>query len=97
MQYESKEGQNIYDVCLQTYGILDLLLKLVTDNNLSSIGADFYFKIFTFDENLIKDNLLFNQINIEKINYITASQMQGLLTDSGIQITTDDGTNIFVD
>ena len=97
MLYESKEGQNIYDVCLQTYGILDYLLKLITENNLDSIGTQFKHKIFTFDEDLIVDYALFNKITSEKINYLTGMQLQGLLTDSGIQIQTDDGQDIFID
>ena len=97
MQYVSKNGQNIYDVCLQTYGVLEHLLKLVRDNNLSSIGAPFFNKEFFFDEDLVKDYLLFSKVNNENINYITEEGFRGLLTDSGIQILTDDGFMLFAD
>lgn len=97
MLYESKNGQNIYDVCLRTYGSLEHLVKLVQDNNLSSIGEPFYSKEFFFDEDLVEDYLLYSKLNNENINYITQAGFRGLLTDSGIQILTDDGFMLFAD
>ena len=32
LQYKSIDGQTIYDVCLMTYGDLNYLTKLITDN-----------------------------------------------------------------
>jgi len=31
--WQGREGQNIFDVCIQTYGILDEQIKLMNDNN----------------------------------------------------------------
>ena len=35
--YISQDGQSIYDVCLNTYGTLNLLVKLITDNNFPNV------------------------------------------------------------
>lgn len=96
MLYVSKEGQSIYDVCLQTYGTLEYLFKLIRDNNIGSVSAQFFHKEFFFDEDLVEDYLLYSKINNENINYITSVGFLGLLTDSGIQILTDDGFMLFV-
>jgi len=99
MQYESKKGQNIYDVCLQTYGVLEHLLKLVTDNNLGSVGANFEYKIFIFDENLIKDNALFNKVENEKIFYITAKSVivPAILQENGFYLLQENGYRILLE
>ena len=36
-KYISQDQQSIYDVCLNTYGSLNLLIKLMTDNNYPSL------------------------------------------------------------
>jgi hypothetical protein len=34
---QKRDGQSIYDLCLQSYGSLDLVYKLIQDNNLTNI------------------------------------------------------------
>jgi hypothetical protein len=63
----------IYDVCLNTYGTLDLLTKLMNDNNFP--GVNYYpenGRIFTFDETLIKNENIYNQAALNNIKYATA-------------------------
>lgn len=61
-KYIARPGQSIYDICLQTYGTLDLLTKLCIDNGLDGIEDAFPIgKIFTFDASLI-----FNLANYKK-------------------------------
>lgn len=48
------EGSTIWDVCLNTYGTLDLIVKLMTDNNFP--GVNEYPKagqVFLYDESLV--------------------------------------------
>lgn len=58
-------NSTIYDVCLNTYGTLDLLVKLMTDNNFTSIndypanGQE-----FVFDETLVANQAV-KQVNIK--------------------------------
>ena len=62
--YTAKDGQSIYDVCLNTYGTLNLLFKLIKDNKISSTNEQrLAGKVFTFDTSLIIDNSIFNVVN----------------------------------
>lgn len=57
--YTSQSGQSIHDVCLNTYATLDLLVKLMQDNNFG--GADsipYSGQVFVFDETLVADQNL---------------------------------------
>lgn len=63
----------IYDVCLNTYGTLDLLTKLMVDNNFP--GVNFYpenGQIFVFDETLISNELIYNQAVLNNVKYATS-------------------------
>ena len=57
--YKALDGQSLYDVCLQTYGSLNYLVKLMTDNNISNLDITSIAGIvFIFDERLTVDMLL---------------------------------------
>jgi len=92
MIYITKYNQSIYDVCLQTYGTLDYLLKLVTDNNINNLNTQILTKTsFIFDERLVIDRLLKDNNNRQNVTYNTATQVFGvkLTEESGIKITED--------
>jgi hypothetical protein len=56
--YKAVDGQSIFDVCLQTYGSLDFLMKLVGDSAFDSINGDPYSgQQFSYDDDLIVDQL----------------------------------------
>ncbi len=56
---QAVEGQSIYDICLQTYGSLDYLVKLLQDNNIASINVTPYSgQTFTWDETLATDQTI---------------------------------------
>lgn len=38
LEIKSLSGQTMYDLCLMSYGTLDLLLKLCTDNNVDNVN-----------------------------------------------------------
>lgn len=55
-QFNAISNSTIYDVCLNTYGTLDYLVKLMTDNNFG--GVNNYptnGQQFLFDETLVVD------------------------------------------
>lgn len=61
--YTSQNNQSVFDVCLQTYGDLNQMYKLLQDSGFSSILT--YPKIgtqFTFDNSLISDYSFYNQL-----------------------------------
>lgn len=71
--YKSIQGQSIYDVCLNTYGSLDYLTKLLSDNGIDSV--DTYPTVnqeFIWDNTFVADALR-NQVNNNgNITYATA-------------------------
>lgn len=100
--YSSKLNQSIYDVCLQTYGTLDMLVKLMTDNNISGLEDDFPAgTLFFFGETKTPGTKLQNisKTNFQQnIIYSTKYKSGGALqTDSSVNITTDSGIVIKVD
>lgn len=102
--YLAKQGQSIYDICLQTYGTLSLLsskesalLKLMTENQIGNIDEnEFNGKVFTFDEALIFDNSIFQKNQNENIFYITSNPLNYLLQDDGFLLLQDDGSKIII-
>ena len=55
----------IYDVCLNTYGTLDLLTKLMSDNNFGSVNNyPANGQQFKFDETLVANQAV-QQLNIK--------------------------------
>jgi hypothetical protein len=60
------EGQNLFDVCIQTYGILDDLIMLMNDNNvtwLNNLGEPFdvYKQPFIYDSSMIASSTVWNR------------------------------------
>jgi len=71
--YSALEGQSIFDICLQTYGSLDFLVKLLQDNNIASISiAPVSGQVFNWDETLTVDQVV-NQIS-QNSNIIYATK-----------------------
>jgi hypothetical protein len=71
--YYSQNNQSVYDICLQTYGSLNLLYKLIQDSNFSSI--DSYPDIntlFIFAPQKVTNKTIRNYIINQKIIFATA-------------------------
>lgn len=57
--YNAIAGQSIYDVCLQTYGSLDYLYKLMQDNGINGLNELVLSRqAFVWDDNLVVDQQL---------------------------------------
>lgn len=66
------DGSTIFDVCLNTYGTLDLLGKLMSDNNFP--GAATYpvaGQVFSFDETLVVNQQTFKRTALSGEKYAT--------------------------
>jgi len=72
--YIARSGQSLYDVCLQTYGSIDFIYKLITDNQIDNLNTyNLGRKQFIFDASLIAD-VSINQKNEDgNIFYATAT------------------------
>lgn len=53
---KSLSSQSIYDLCMMTYGTLDLLVKLCDDNNIEDVNdMPSTGEVFIYDDSLIKN------------------------------------------
>lgn len=65
--FYSKNNQNIFDICIQTYGDLNKMYKLVQDSNFESISKSVVIGTpFIFNDSLISNYPFYNQINGDK-------------------------------
>jgi len=72
--YSAIYGQSIFDVCLNTYGSLDYLLRLITDNDIPNINyTPFSGQKFTWDETLTADQAVNQTSQNGHIIYATAT------------------------
>jgi hypothetical protein len=52
--FQAVDMSTIYDVCLNTYGNLDLLVKLMVDNNFEGVNSyPVAGQLFTYDDTLV--------------------------------------------
>jgi hypothetical protein len=57
-KYKAIDGQSIFDICLQTYGSLDFLQKLIDDSGFDNANASPYSgQEFSYDDDLLVDQL----------------------------------------
>src|SRR3954447_26298775 len=76
--YPAVEGQSLYDVCLNTYGSLDFLLKMLVDSGVSDINqSPFSGQIFSFDPQLVVDQGINRQLIVTDTRYATAYSKLG--------------------
>lgn len=71
-EFEAVSGQLLKDVCLNTYGTLDQLVKLAKDNNID----DLQYKcktgdVFTFDTDLVQNLAVYRDIELNETKYLT--------------------------
>lgn len=72
-EFKAISNSTIFDVCLNTYGTIDLLGKLMTDNNHD--GVDVYpeqGQIYLYDDALVK--------NISVSSLYQSQQISGIFT-----------------
>lgn len=70
--YYAIAGQSIYDVCLQTYGALDYLFKLLQDNGINGLNEPVNSRQpFQWDETLVQDQQLNTSFLANGVRYAT--------------------------
>jgi hypothetical protein len=75
--YYAVPGQSLYDICLNTYGTLDYIVKLILDNNISGLS---YVPVsgqqFVYDTSLVYDQ------QITQLNYVYATSASDTVTNN---------------
>lgn len=75
--YKTYSNQNMLDICLNTYGSLNLLGKFIKENNIRNIVYNPPNNItFVFDNTLIANRIVYNLNNTYATNQLTSNVEQ---------------------
>lgn len=78
LSFKSVNGQSYYDICLNTYGSLDFMSKLLLDNGISDIESQVpTSKVWVWDETLNVDQAINQQATSGNIVYATSASITG--------------------
>ena len=70
--YSAVYGQSIFDVCLNTYGSLDNLVKLLRDSGTAGINdVPASGQVYVYDDSLVVDQQVNQAFNLAGIRYAT--------------------------
>lgn len=76
--FKVQNNSSLLDVCLQVYGSLDYLSKLITDNNLSGFSdTTILGKTLIYDTTLTQQSALFNKNLNSNTIYATVAPIGG--------------------
>lgn len=95
--FYSIANQTMIDLCLQSYGTTDLLVKFCNDNNVSSINyAPAIPQAFVYDETLVTDQRLNNYVFVTAIGIGDIGGDYYAPESGGGYYTSEDGGSIYV-
>lgn len=70
--YPAVYGQSLLDICLQVYGSLDLLLRMLLDSGIDNVNVTpASGQVFTYDDTLQTDQAIINKNALSGIVYAT--------------------------
>ena len=70
--YQAVYGQSLFDICLQLYGSLDFLYKLIQDSGIDSVNVvPFSGQLFIYDDEQVTDQAIINKNVLGNILYAT--------------------------
>lgn len=80
LQFKAISGSTLYNVCMNTYGSYDYIVKLMKDNKISNINQyPIAGQIFLYDETLV-----FNKLALGNVKYSTANKKpNGVIVTKG--------------
>jgi len=84
LQFKAVEGQSIYDICLQTYGSLDYMVKLLQDNGLANVNiSPFSGQIFVWDETLAADRTISRNTAVIYATKALSNELSNTIINAG--------------
>lgn len=89
-----REGQNIFDVCIQTYGILDMQIKLLNDNNLDFTSPVFE-QEFSYESTQIANSNIWNRTTGMNVIFSTGDAPEGGAYDSSFEFGSFEKTTVY--
>lgn len=83
-QFGIVDGQSLLDVCLNTYGSLDYLLRLIQDNGIENANANVQSgQIVVFEDSLVIDQSTIGQNQATGIFYATKQKINYRIGNKG--------------
>lgn len=103
--FRAVDGQSTYDICLNTYGTLDPLIKMLLDSGFSSVDSDpATGDAFVFDDDLIESQavgasgtILIGKIYATRYPTTTIDNPDALIDSDGSPIIDFDNVEINVE
>jgi len=75
LQFLPPKDATLFDICINTYGSLDLLYKLINDNNITNINAlATGFDRYIFDYSLVVNYDRYQKIQNETFRFVTGQK-----------------------
>lgn len=102
-QKRGLENQSIYDLCLQEYGTLDNLVKMMQDSNIvGTKDPNAAFKKITFNKSIVNDDTIVGVVKRKGYNFSTlihkeVTDTKYLLQEDGDNILLEDGFKILLE
>lgn len=76
--FYAKLGQSLFDVCLNTYGSLDYLYKLLQDNGIDSVNSTVRSQQpFVWETDLVVDQVVNRNTTLKNVFFATAGSQNG--------------------
>jgi hypothetical protein len=97
-EFISKNNQSIFDVCMQTYGDMNFMYKLIQDSGFPSLSTSPTIGTkFTFDESLINDFGFYNQLQSKGTILNTNQSLGDVFGEEDLQtiFISENGENYF--
>lgn len=88
-----RKGQSIWDLCLQSYGTLDLLVKFCNDNGVTNLQNIPQQVNYQYDTALVKFE---GNPNIYHTLYGTNPEENLITEDAQFNLTTEDETEVLI-
>lgn len=76
--FSAVDGQSIFDVCLNCYGTLDLLYKLIQDSSVGSVNdIPQSRQVYIYDDSLVSDQNINQSFTLNGLKYATITGQKG--------------------
>ena len=73
LRYKAVDGQNLFDIVLNTYGAIEYIYKLIKDNNIENLNYKVKSgDVFVYDSDMVTDTTIFTNTTLSGVRFATA-------------------------
>ena len=105
LRYKAVDGQNLFDIVLNTYGAIEYIYKLIKDNNIENLNYKVKSgDVFVYDSDMVTDTTIFTNTTLSGVRFATAWEplfsisvsSHALLQENGFYLLQENGGNILL-